>query len=145
MIGLTISAAKANFFDRAAVTSAVDRATRQGLSKFGAYVRQRARWSIRKRKAISRPGEPPSSHEGSLRRLIYFAYDRERASVVIGPTLFGNGPSVPALLEYGGEVARRGPRGKRRPVRYLARPYMEPAFRKELPSAPDLLKNKVTK
>src|SRR5690606_6172596 len=49
------------FFDRKAVTSRVDKATRKVLSRFGAFVRRTARSSIRKRKKTSQPGSPPSS------------------------------------------------------------------------------------
>lgn len=116
------------FFDRKAVTDAIDRATKAALSKFGAFVRQRAKTSIRKRKAISAPGSPPSSHEGSLKRLIYFGYDAVRQSVVIGPVPKTGGAEAPALLEYGGT----GKRGT-----YAARPFMRPAFAAELHNAPE--------
>ena len=128
-----IETTKAFFFDRAAVERAVDNGTRRALSKFGAFVRQRARTSIRKRKATSKPGSPPSSHEGSLRRLILFAYDPGRKSVVIGP----------ALLEYGGTVARTGRDGNMRVLHYRPRPYMNPAFRAELPKAPLMFKDMI--
>ena len=52
------------FFDRTAVTGAVDRATRSVLSRFGAYVRRTAKGSIRKAKGPSKPGSPPHSHKG---------------------------------------------------------------------------------
>jgi hypothetical protein len=130
-----IETAKQFFFDRAAVEQAVDRGTRRALSKFGAFVRQRARTSIRKRKGISKPGSPPSSHEGSLRKLILFAYDPAQKSVVIGPTLYKRG-EAPALLEYGGVVTRKGGDGRTRQLYYRPRPYMNPAFKAELPKAP---------
>jgi len=76
---------KRMFFDRKAVTGAVGRATRKVFSRFGAFVRTAARSSIRRRKRVSAPGEPPSSHTGLLKRLIFFGYDRQRRSVVIGP------------------------------------------------------------
>lgn len=59
-----LEAAKGNFFDRKAVLAAVDKATLRVLSKFGAFVRRRAKSSIRKRKKASPPGQPPSSHSG---------------------------------------------------------------------------------
>ena len=46
MIGMKLDAAKGLFFDRARVTNAVDRTTRKNLSRFGAFVRKRARTSI---------------------------------------------------------------------------------------------------
>jgi hypothetical protein len=47
MIGMKIDQAKAMFFDRKKVQRSADRATVRVLSRFGAYVRQTARRSIR--------------------------------------------------------------------------------------------------
>jgi len=131
---------KQMFFDRKAVTSAVDRATRKVFSRFGAFVRRGAKSSIRKRKRISTPGEPPSSHTGLLKRLIYFGYDRQRRSVVIGPQRLNQKiGDAPEALEYGGVstvVEGLRSRRKKRRVRIQARPYMGPAFQKEQPKLP---------
>ncbi len=67
--------AKKMFFDRRAVIDAVGRANVKVLSHAGAFIQRRAKSSIRKRKRASRPGEPPSSHVGTLRNLIYFGFD----------------------------------------------------------------------
>ena len=75
------------FFDSPKVVRAVDRTTRRVLSKFGAFVRRTARSSIRKRKRTSEPGSPPSSHTGLLKRFIFFGYDAQKRSVVIGGTI----------------------------------------------------------
>ncbi len=64
MIGMRVD--KRMFFDRKRVVDATDRATRRVLSKFGAFVRQTARRSIRRRRSVSQPGQPPSSHTGLL-------------------------------------------------------------------------------
>ena len=129
------------FFDRQAVISAVDVAKRKVLSKAGAFIRQTAKTSIRKRKGSSPPGQPPFSHEGSLRKFILFGYDRSSDSVVVGPVGFKNS-TAPAVLEHGGAtvVVRRG---KRSPVKIAARPYMWPAFEKERPKLPLLWRNSV--
>jgi hypothetical protein len=100
-VAFSIREYRQSFFDSAAVQSAVDRATLRVLSRFGAFVRTSARSSIRKRKAVGRPGEPPSSHEGSLKRLILFAFDTQSQSVVVGPARFRAG-EAPPLLEFGG-------------------------------------------
>ena len=132
---------KQMFFDRKAVTGAVDKAARRVLSRFGAFVRRGAKSSIRKRKRISAPGEPPSSHTGLLKRLIYFGYDRQRRSVVIGPQRLNQKVGdAPEALEYGGfstviEGSSRRSRRRRR-MRIAARPYMGPAFQKEQPKLP---------
>ena len=132
--------AKQMFFDTKAVLSATDKATRRVFSRFGAFVRTTARHSIRKRRRTSAPGEPPSSHTGLLKRFIFFGYDRERRSVVIGPARLNQKVGdAPAALEYGGmstvvEGLRR--RRRKRRIRIAARPYMGPSFEKEKPKLP---------
>jgi len=136
------------FFDRAAVTGAVDAAKRKVLSKAGAFIRTAARTSIRKRKGSAPPGKPPHSHEGSLRRLILFGYDRTSDSVVVGPVGFKNS-TAPSALEYGGPATvtrRRGGRSGRRDsrtVKIASRPYMGPALERERPKLPLLWRNSV--
>jgi hypothetical protein len=127
------------FFDRALVTRAVDAATLKALSRFGSFVMTRARTSIRpggKKHKTSAPGQPPRGHLGHLRDRIFFAYNPENKSVVIGPELLNGrmtNPSAPRLLEEGGTVTRRRSRLAKRPrtMRYLPRPYMKPAFEAE--------------
>ena len=134
MVGFDI---KQLFFDSSSVTSKVSDATRRVFSKFGAYVRQTAKQSIRKRKRPSPPGTPPSSHTGLLKKFIFFGYEPTQRSVVIGPMRLTERKrgAAPALLEYGGQttLARRG---KRRRVNYRARPFMGPAFIKEQTKLP---------
>jgi hypothetical protein len=142
MFGMTIDTAKQGFFDRERVKRAMDRATFRVLSKFGAHVRQRAKTSIRKRKGISPPGQPPHSHTGLLRQFIFFAYDADRKSVVIGPTLLRSGSEVPRLLEYGGETTILK-RGKPYRAHYRPRPYMRPAFEEEESNLTTLWRNTV--
>lgn len=136
------------FFDRPAVARAVDRAKRGVLSRAGAFIRQRARTSIRSRKGSASPGSPPHSHEGSLRRLILFGYDARSDSVVVGPVGF-RGSVAPRALEFGGRTTvaprRRGAREARRTIRIAARPYMQPALEKERPRLPALWRDSVRK
>jgi len=142
---------KRTFFDRKAVSSAVDRTTRRVLSRFGAYVRRGAKSSIRKRKKISEPGRPPSSHTGLLKKFIFFAYDRDRRSVVIGPVALNQkGGDAPEALEYGGRsrvtyrALKRGNRKRReRVIRVKARPYMRPAMDAELPKLPAMWRDSI--
>ena len=135
MIGMVT---KEMFFDRLKVTRAVDSGVRKVLSKFGAFVRTGARHSIRKRKAVSQPGQPPSSHVGLLRRLIYFGYDANRRSVVIGPTPLRGTAEAPPLLEYGGRTRLKSRKGKVVSATYRARPFMGPAFEREKAKLPAL-------
>ncbi len=141
------------FFDRPAVREAIDRGKRDALSKQGAFVRQRARSSIRKRERASNPGEPPSSHVGTLKRLILFAFDQATESVVVGPErLFfkptTGGVPIPSLLEFGGRAVIRhvlrnqvrptvaawagvGPRVEEVEAEIRPRPFMGPALEAE--------------
>ena len=143
MLGVNLDKVKSMFFDRKAVVGAVDRATRKVLSKFGAFVRTTAKHSIRKRKAVSQPGQPPSSHVGLLKRLIFFGYDVSRRSVVIGPTPLRGEAQAPPLLEYGGRARRKDRRGRPVAANYRPRPYMGPALEKERPKLPGLWANSV--
>lgn len=142
MIGMKLKQAKGLFFDRETVTKSVDRAERQVLSKFGSFVRRGARSSIRRRKAISSPGFPPSSHTDLLKRNIFFLYDPERKSVVIGPILLNKGTDAPELLEHGGKVTRRRKR-KRVRMTYRPRPFMGPAFEREQSKLPAMWRDSV--
>lgn len=151
---LTLKAAKEGFFDREKILAAVDRARVRILSKFGAFVRTRAKTSIRKRKGSSPPAGPPYSHEGSLRRLITFGYDLSTKSAVVGPTLINRPTGAPAILEYGGATdisfqvfRRRSGKNvrvtKSRKVKIAQRPFMHPALEAELPKFPELWRDSV--
>ncbi len=137
------------FFDRHVVMAAVDNAKRKVLSKAGAFIRTAARTSIRKRKGSAPPGAPPHSHEGSLRRLIFFGYDKANDSVVIGPVGFKkSAPPAPSVLEHGGDTVvlrRRGGKLTSQKVRIAPRPYMAPALEKERPKLPQLWRNLIKK
>jgi len=140
MIGMVT---KDMFFDRKAVTGAVDRTARKVLSRFGAFVRTTARHSLRKRKAVSQPGDPPSSHVGLLKKLLFFGYDAGRKSVVIGPTPLHGTAEAPPLLEYGGRARVKDRKGKSVLATYRPRPFMGPAFEREKPKLPAMWANSV--
>jgi hypothetical protein len=171
---MSVKAAQGGFFDRLSVVHATDRATRNVFSKFGAYVRRDARKSIRSGKKTSKPGMPPRNRTGTLKRFLYFSFDKTRKSVVIGPAktnqvfFSGDGKpvkgTVPSVLEYGGKISilevqrsnglwwRADLRSRRRladkptrmrTVTVAARPFMGPAFAKNLETLPDLWRNAV--
>lgn len=117
------------FFDRGRVINRVTRERRKALSRIGAYTMKVARSSMRRSKKSSLPGKPPRAHSGELKRLIYFNYDPQRDSVVIGPVGFKNS-NVPEVLEYGGTARVKGRGGEKSRVRIQARPYMGPAEQK---------------
>ena len=131
-----------SFFDRPAVANALEQGNKRALSKIGAFIRQRARTSIRKRKKASDPGQPPSSHVGFLKKGILFAYDAASKSVVVGPILSSSQSGAPERLEYGG-TGVVGPKKKPRVAKYPARPYMRPAFMAELPKMPEQYKGQI--
>jgi hypothetical protein len=167
LMSISIKDAKRAFFDRRAVTGAMDRKRRKVLSKFGAFVRQRARSSMRparqkslsemsqaelidfqeyKRRAeahglkakrplaSSKPGEPPRVITGLLKKFLFFVFDAQKGSVVIGPAaLNAKDRSAPANLEYGGSIIKGGHR-----FQVEARPFMAPAFEAELGGLPSL-------
>ena len=81
---------------------------------------------------------------GLLKKFIFFGYDPDRSSVVIGPMRLdrrGRG-EAPPLLEYGGKTTLKR-RGKRKRTTYKARPYMGPAFEKEKPQLPAMWRGSV--
>jgi hypothetical protein len=114
---------KRMFFDRPYVAAQIGKANAAALSRHGAFVQRRARSSLRRRKRVSRPGEPPSVHSTSdiaTLKNIWFAYEPAKQSVVIGPlrlnlhsALWDGGGrtlttgAVPGILEHGGRVGIR--------------------------------------
>lgn len=143
-IGFRIDQAKSLFFDRQKVQSAVSRAERRVLSKFGSFVRQDSKQRIRRRKRSSSPGESPTNRTGLLKRHIYFVFSPETRSVVIGPVLLNRSTGAPATLEHGGETVIETKRRQSIRVEIEARPFMGPAFQQELPKLPALWRDSVT-
>ena len=104
------------FFDRLAVINAMDKKTRTVLRHAGGLTRKIARNSMRRRKASSPAGQPPSAHSkdkvATLKNILY-AYDG-RWSVIVGPVGLnqknevpgvGLQPGVvPATQEFGGTI-----------------------------------------
>ena len=148
MIGFTIQEAKERFLDWQKVQDAAKSASLRALSRFGAFVRQRAKTSMRKRKGISEPGEPPSAHVGLMRDMMFFVVEPEVPNVVIGPAKINKPiPMIMQALEHGGESLATVTRGKLKgtlvPVRIEARPFMQPAFDAEIKKAPYLWENSI--
>lgn len=153
------------FFRRREMEQGILQAQRQSLTRAGAYIRQTARASIRpagkrpikdrrrqglrgyRDPAISRPGSPPRLHTRAAQnlRMIRFAWEPRRVSVIVGPVLFkmAGGVRIPQVLERGGRSFVRDKRGRRRTIRIRRRPFMEPALRKELPNFPSLFSNSI--
>jgi hypothetical protein len=133
---------KLQFFDRRAVIRAMGARKRAALSRIGSFVRTRAKSLIRSRKGVAKPGQPPSSHVGTLKGLIFFGYDFATQSAVVGPVRFGTG-DAPNLLEFGGVVLRKDRNGRRRVERYHGNPFMGPSLRMEISYIPQHWQNSV--
>jgi len=115
------------------VQAAAKRATTKALYQAGAMIRTTARRSIRKRKGASAPGSPPHTHTNALRKAILFDVDRDRESVIIGPTADIIGEAG-AAHEHGEEYYGRD---------YPERPFMGPAHKKILPRVAELWRDSV--
>lgn len=90
----------------------------------------------------SKPGQPPRSHLGLLKRFIFFAYDQSTNGVVIGPARLNGvdgGPRALEALEEGGQSKN----GRGKTITVAARPFMGPALAKEQPKLPALWANSV--
>lgn len=147
--------AKNCFFDSPAVERAVGRAKARQLNKLGGATRLRAKFSIKRAPALdaqtgqvtrrskkkatvdatAKPGDPPYSHQGTLRKLILYGLGNDGSSMLAGPvkfpSRFGGGPE---FVEHGGDTTLRiGPRGKPHSVHYHGNPFMAPAMAEELP------------
>ena len=101
------------FFDRQAVIGRMDKANVRALSRAGAFIRTRARTSLRRRKRSSPPGQPPSVHStdnvATLKNIL-FAYEPNNRALVVGPVALNQinqswidmrTRTVPQVLEFG--------------------------------------------
>ena len=132
------------FFDRPAVLNSVSQAERKTLSRAGAFVRRTARSSMRRRKKASQPGQPPSVKQGQLKKFLFFSWDQQTRSLVVGPELLSRraGAPVPSLMESGGVVRWTKRRtGESRQSKILPRPFMAPALDKNLSALPEAWRN----
>jgi hypothetical protein len=140
------------FFDRQIVIDAVGRAGAKNLSRAGSFIRRAARSSLRRRKKVSPPGEPPSVHTQdrvATLKNIWFVFEPRQRSVVVGPLKLersrlegSNRPTVPSLHELGGTAVVTIRKRKRR-AKYAPRPFMGPAMERELPKFVGLWANSV--
>jgi hypothetical protein len=106
-------AAKKMFLDRDGIIKRVGKQKSRFLAWAGASVRTTARRSMRSVKSPhpSLPGTPPRSRTGLIKKLLFFFVDKNKQTVLVGPTL-ANGKQtdsvpVPQLHEEGGTVTRQ--------------------------------------
>lgn len=119
-------------FNPGAVLDPYYKARRRWLFQNAAKIRTIARRGMKRRKAVSEVGQPPSAHDGGLRAGILFAVGNE--SAVIGPELRNS--KAAAALEHGGMSTRRDRRGRRVRFRVRPRPFMSPALQAAAPTLP---------
>ncbi len=164
MIDVTIKGVSASFFDSEKVLTAAKKGTIRSLSRCGAFVRTEEKSSIKYANKSAPAGQPPKAHRGRMTRtskkkdgstttrqvsplkeLIYFAYDERSESVVVGPADFRNRARrsyrVPTILEQGGTVHRRTPRGQPQSVTYRGNPFAGPALRRVQGKFPDMFRD----
>lgn len=112
------------FFDRLEIENKLATKERRAMSKIGAFIRTSARTSLKRRKATSAAGSPPSVHSkdkvATLKNIL-FGYDPSSHSVVAGPVGLNQvnqeaaaqaSRPVPAIMEHGGTVAIQEERWK---------------------------------
>jgi len=99
---------------------AAKKASFKSLNHAGAAIRLTARRSIRRNKKPSREGTPPHTKKGQLKRSLRYAVNKDKGSVIIGPTYTVVGRSGMAH-EFGGKYYGRD---------YPKRKFMGPALNK---------------
>jgi hypothetical protein len=116
----SIKSIKSAFFDTKEVTEALDPIVKKAMSKAGAFVRTRARSSLKYGTKSAAAGQVPIVHRSvgftrkkkvkgqtvnvgasPLRELLFFSFDKESRSVVVGPAIGGPRTGAPGELESG--------------------------------------------
>ena len=117
---------KEAFFDRPKVIASLKKAKRKALAKAGAFVRKRARSSMKKpgkKKTgmASVPGHPPSNHtSGQSLKSILFAFDTSSGSVIVGPVQFNSSnPTLTGMETTSPGLHERGESATIREYRYI--------------------------
>jgi len=142
LIGITLSNVKFQF-NKGAILTPAEKATKTLLNKFGGYCRRIQMNSLKRGKPgqVSQPGKPPLRHsrQVDIKNTVFFFTDVPRKEVVIGMVLLEGkrGEPMPGVLERSG-TSRIKSRGKIKTVRVQARPSATPAFdktiKKQLPA-----------
>jgi phage gpG-like protein len=116
------------------VKNAAKRATYRNLGHAGAVIRLTARRSIRRSKKPSKPGKPPHTRKGQLKRSLRYAVEKRKERLLIGPVYTVVGRSAMAH-EFGGKYKKQ---------KYPKRPLMGPALEKNKSKLPRLWANSIT-
>lgn len=110
-------------FDEKSLLAKVAKASIDVLRRMGAYVRKVARSKVKISPNPSPVGSPPNSRNGLLKRSILFGVEKQRQSVVIGPSEAIIGTAASAH-EFGGAYKKE---------RYPKRPLMGPSLKESMP------------
>ena len=154
MFGVTLKAAKSQFFDWNKLRHLTGKSVEKNMSAFGALAMTIARRSIRYGKKPSAPGKPPTGHKTgrklkkgkmqpvSLLRenILFFA---TRNGVIIGPVKLSNksGDALPEL-EQGGASQIKTSKGVKK-IQVKARPFMVPALAVTQSKLPSMWRNSI--
>ncbi len=154
---------KEGFFDREAVMKAVGRAKVKIFNDYGRKVRARAQKSLVYSDGPSAAGQPPHAHRSRIRKrvskstgkvrtrsvsflreFLFYKYDSQSGSVVIGPERLNTtvDPSALPALEFGGSSTIKT-HGKKKRVSIAPRPFMHPAAKEEQPGLPVMWRDSV--
>ena len=137
-------------FNMTKLKSAVMTAAERAIIRQAAAVMRIARNSMKQAGSLrehAAAGTPPLSHYGNyhgtkrggeLKKLLFYAWDQDTGSAVIGPVAFGGvskSKPVPLLLEEGGTTSvfrksKKRPNGYRYNRVVKPHPYMKPALEK---------------
>jgi len=139
---LTIETVVKSFFRPELIRDPILRARTRELSRFGMFTMRDAKQSMRRRKGASKPGKAPTSwnnkrdsnHNDLLKTFLYYGSEPPN-NVVIGPVpLDGKikGLRIPQVLEFGGTVPNKTRLGEPIESTIAPRPYMAPAFERQL-------------
>lgn len=133
---------KKMFLDSAKVQRLMDKKTSTAFKKYGGLVRKVAQRSMRTRKGSSPAGMPPYAHTKKLlKKMLFYSYDEQNKSVVIGPVRLGKAKiGVPRLHEHGGVYTVMNKRGKIINRHYPERKYMQPAHETSIAKLPSYFK-----
>ena len=105
------------------ITKAAERARGGNLRSAGYLVATLAKGLIKRSRVASRPGQPPSTRRGLVRRAIRYRVADDKRSVVIGPAHSVVGTAGKAH-EFGGRYMG---------ATFPARPFMGPALEQAVP------------
>lgn len=132
------------FLDSPKIQKFIDQKTKKVFVRFGGTVRKTAQFSMRTRKGTAPAGQPPYAHDKKLlRKLLFFFYDVETKTVVIGPIRLDKTADqhIPKLMEEGGKIARVTRSGKTVVHEYDEHPFMKPAFDKHIGKLAEMYRN----